>query len=221
MNRFDRYATPLFITVLTGTLGYAIFTLPAPEQTLGLLVEKHLAQSGVTNPVTAVLLNFRGYDTLLEMAVLLTALIAVRVLREAPLSHRVGPDGFLLRFSSLLLPILLVFALYLLWAGAHAPGGAFQAGSVLGAAGVIALLAGLRSPVRFPERFPEALSVIGLAGFIFAAAAGILYGRGLLAYPPQQAAAWIFGIEAAASLSIGITLGTLFLILLPREKVNP
>ena len=33
--------------------------------------------SGVRNPVTAVLLNFRGYDTLLEMGVLLVALLGV------------------------------------------------------------------------------------------------------------------------------------------------
>jgi hypothetical protein len=38
---------------------------------------RHLAESGVSNPVTAVLLNFRSYDTLLEVAVLVVAMVAV------------------------------------------------------------------------------------------------------------------------------------------------
>ena len=42
----------------------------------GAPVAAHLAESGVTHPVTAVLLNYRGYDTLLEIAVLLLALLA-------------------------------------------------------------------------------------------------------------------------------------------------
>ncbi len=36
-----------------------------------------MAASGVEHPVTAVLLNFRGYDTLLEIAVLLLALLVM------------------------------------------------------------------------------------------------------------------------------------------------
>ena len=40
-------------------------------------VAAHMAESGVEHPVTAVLLNFRGYDTLLEVAVLLLALLGV------------------------------------------------------------------------------------------------------------------------------------------------
>ena len=48
--------------------------------------------------------------------------------------------------TRLLVPVLILVAAYLLWVGAHAPGGAFQAGSVLGAAGVLLLLSGWRLP---------------------------------------------------------------------------
>ncbi|MFN2337821.1 MAG: hypothetical protein ABR544_02485, partial [Gammaproteobacteria bacterium] len=37
------------------------------------LVQEHLGTSGVSHPVTAVLLNFRAHDTLLEIGVLLLA----------------------------------------------------------------------------------------------------------------------------------------------------
>ena len=43
-----------------------------PQDTLAQTVSETLAASGVSNPVTAVLLNFRAYDTLLELAVLTT-----------------------------------------------------------------------------------------------------------------------------------------------------
>ena len=40
----------------------------------------NLQVSGVSNPVTAVLLNFRAYDTLLELAVLLAAVLGILAL---------------------------------------------------------------------------------------------------------------------------------------------
>ncbi|MDF1529204.1 MAG: DUF4040 domain-containing protein, partial [Sedimenticola sp.] len=58
-------------------LGYALLSLPEIADGLTLNVKEKMAQSGVKNPVTAVLLNFRGYDTLLEMVVLLLALLSV------------------------------------------------------------------------------------------------------------------------------------------------
>jgi hypothetical protein len=45
-------------------------------------VESKLHQSGVKNPVTAVLLNFRDYDTLLELTVLLLALLGANALSK-------------------------------------------------------------------------------------------------------------------------------------------
>jgi multisubunit Na+/H+ antiporter MnhB subunit len=44
------------------------------------LVRGALDEAGVGQPVTAVLLNLRGYDTLLELVVMLLAALGVRVL---------------------------------------------------------------------------------------------------------------------------------------------
>lgn len=41
------------------------------------LALERVPESGVSNPVTAVLLNFRSYDTLLELAVLLAAILGI------------------------------------------------------------------------------------------------------------------------------------------------
>ena len=101
--------------------------------------------SGVSHPVTAVLANFRGYDTLLEMAVLLLVLVGVWSLSTAPSEREISTGAVLDFFVRLLLPVMILIAGYLLWVGAHAPGGVFQAGSVLGAAGVLLLLSGWRA----------------------------------------------------------------------------
>ena len=108
------------------------------------MVTDQMEVSGVSNPVTAVLLNFRGYDTLLEMVVLLLALLGVWTVGGKALRRQAAPGPVLDTLARLLVPVLLLVAAYLLWVGAHAPGGAFQAGSVLGAAGVLLLLAGWR-----------------------------------------------------------------------------
>jgi hypothetical protein len=50
-----------------------------PERLAGQVLAR-IGESGVSNPVTAVLLNFRGYDTLLELAVLLAALLGILAL---------------------------------------------------------------------------------------------------------------------------------------------
>jgi multisubunit Na+/H+ antiporter MnhB subunit len=74
----------------------AIIDLPEPAIALGARVAAHLPESGVRHPVTAVLLNFRGYDTLLEVAVLLLAVLGVLALpptESAPPPDRSPPSA--------------------------------------------------------------------------------------------------------------------------------
>ncbi|PJF45885.1 MAG: sodium:proton antiporter, partial [Candidatus Thermofonsia Clade 3 bacterium] len=64
-------------TALVAALATAALTFPANVGRLAPLAIDSLPRSGVLNPVTAVLLNYRGYDTLLEVAVLLLAIVGV------------------------------------------------------------------------------------------------------------------------------------------------
>lgn len=200
----------LLCTLVTG-LGYAVLSLSSSAPGLSELVAQNLETSGVSNPVTAVLLNFRAYDTLLELGVLLLALLGVWSLGGIPESHDSSPGPVLDLLSRLLVPLLILVAGYLLWAGAHAPGGAFQAGSVLGAAGVLLLLAGWRLDARFAGLSLRIALAAGLGMFVVVAVALIFVGRHLLEYPVPFAGTLILLIEAAATLSIGITLAALFL----------
>jgi len=63
-------------------LSWAVLALPAQPPGLTAEALGKLPESGVMNPVTAVLLNYRGHDTLLEVAVLLLAITGVWSLRQ-------------------------------------------------------------------------------------------------------------------------------------------
>ncbi|MBA1445237.1 MAG: sodium:proton antiporter [Chromatiales bacterium] len=213
-----RWLLVAHLSLLAVGLGYAVLSLPAQTPGLSDFVTENIETSGARNPVTAVLLNFRGYDTLLEMGVLLLALLGVWSLSSAPEQSEASPGPVLDMLSRLLVPLLILVAGYLLWVGARAPGGAFQAGAVLGAAGVLLLLVGWRPDARFAGLPLRVTLVTGLGTFVAVGMVLILLGRRLLEYPPPFAAALMLLIEAAAALSIGITLAALFMGGRPAER---
>jgi multisubunit Na+/H+ antiporter MnhB subunit len=209
-------APALLCAVLTLAIGWVMATAPAPLIDLAELAHRSLAETGVSNPVTAVLLNYRGYDTLLEVAVLLMALIGVWSVgidrADARYSHQASAHDSILLDSlvRLVLPLAVLTAGYLLWTGAHAPGGAFQAGAVLAAAGVLLRLTeGLR-PDPSPSLWVRAAAVLGCLAFTLVALAVMPLHGSLLAYPPGWAKPLILLIETALTVSIGLTLTLLF-----------
>ena len=185
---------------------------------LGAIVDAELARSGADNPVTAVLLNFRAYDTLLEIAVLTVALVGVWALGPAPRIRESTPSPVLLGMNSILIPLAPLICAYLLWAGASRPGGAFQAGAVLAAAGVLFILSGRRPRTRLPDAPPRLGAVIGLAAFLAVALGVMSSGRRFLEYPVELAGALILFVETAATLSIAVILAGLFIGGRPEDE---
>ncbi len=203
----------LLCTGLALALGGAMLALPGFAVRLPDQVTANLDDSGVAHPVTAVLLNFRGYDTLLEVAVLLLALLGVFALSHhaGGHAHPAAPAHPVLQtLARLLAPLMVLVAGYLLWIGAHAPGGAFQAGAVLAAAGVLLRLAGLLPAWAQPGRLLRGGLALGLLVFLAVAVAGLPQGE-LLHYPPALASPLILLVEAGLTLSIGLTLAGLYL----------
>ena len=197
-------------------LSWAIGSLPDEPTSLAFSVAEELSQSGASNPVTAVLLNFRAYDTLLEIGVLLLALIGVRFLRHLSKSRTmaatVGSDSsaVLSAFVSIITPVAILTAGYLLWVGAHSPGGAFQAGAVLAGLGVLLLLNDARSLNWLNGPVLRITAVVGIVVFVAAAVFLPLSGRAVLEYPVEQAKWFILLIETAATISIAVVLIMLF-----------
>lgn len=210
-GRAFRWLVMLLLSAIGGWLAYVMLVLSRSPAGLGDQVAAQLDTTGVGNPVTAVLLNFRGYDTLLEMAVLLIALLGVWSLGGLADYQDAAPGPTLDTLSRVLAPMLIMVAAYLLWVGADAPGGAFQAGSVLGAAGVLLQLAGWRLGNRFSGMLLRVVLISGLGLFILVGAGLLLIGGAFLQYPPALAGGLILLIETAATLTIGATLAALFL----------
>jgi multisubunit Na+/H+ antiporter MnhB subunit len=189
--------------------------LPFPGEGLTPLVQAYLTESGVRHPVTAVLLNYRGYDTLLEIAVLQAAVLGVLAFRPTrPVSlrrTRPDPSPVLRALTHWITPLIALTAGYLLWAGAYRPGGAFQAGAVLAGGGVLLRLVGAIPGFRSPNTGLRMGLVLGFAVFLAAATMPLSGGSSLLEYREVRAAVSILLIESALTLSIAAVLVTLFI----------
>jgi multisubunit Na+/H+ antiporter MnhB subunit len=208
------------VMALTGILGWTVWTLPPYSDRMQNLVAAHLPISGVENPVTAVLLNFRAYDTLLEIGVLLLA--AVGVLSLAPSGDESGqtPPERIQMLLLRLLPFIVIVGAYLLWIGTYAPGGAFQAGAVLAAGGVLLVTSAVRFNLTIIKSIPISLS-IGLLTFVAVALATMIGGGIFMQYPLPWAGTLILIIEAAATISIAVILTILFLGRKPQGGYPP
>lgn len=211
-----RAVTALAAAGVSAGIGWAVLTLP-PTSGMQPEVGLRISQAGAENPVTAVLLNFRAWDTMLESIVLLAAVLAVWSLTKdhvwggvAGRSAPVPRDEVLAGFARALPPIGLLTGVYLVWAGGTQPGGAFQGGTVLAAVLLLAIAAGQLPAPSVGSGRVRFLLVLGPAVFLAVALAGAVGGQFLL-LPADHAKTLILLIEAALTVSITLTLVLLLL----------
>ena len=219
----DRPGVPVRIVIailcamIAAGIAAAVLALPDPAPTLAPEAAAALPATGVGNPVTAVLMAFRALDTLLEMAVLVLALLAVWSL--APDGAWGGAPGTMLApaaeplvfLARLLPPVGIVVGMHLLWTGADHPGGAFQGGTVLAAMWLLLWMAGL---ARVPATRGRALRTALIAGvvlFVAVGLGGIPLAGAFLALPPALAKPLILLVEAAKILSVAAAMALLVL----------
>ena len=112
-------------------------------------LDKSMPVGGGTNVVNVILVDFRGYDTFGEITVLGIAAIGVLALMEGMRTRRstADTDGrrwtfaaqpLLLRVAAaVVLPVALVFTLYIFMRGHNLPGGGFIAGLITAVALVL------------------------------------------------------------------------------------
>lgn len=112
-------------------------------------------------------------------------------------------------------PVLLLAALWLLFAGSTDSGGAFQSGAVLAALLILLRLAGL-APRRWPTAHDALLRValvLGVVVFILAGLLGPVLGQPWLSWDPAWAFAVIIAVEIVLTLGIAAGLYAIFLAL--------
>lgn len=212
-----RAALAVGIVIVFAGLAATVLSLPRGAEGLSNAVNEALADSGIPNPVTATLLDFRSYDTLLEIAVLLLAATAVRSIRRGTAKPMRAGDEILAFLGHVLVPVMILIAGYLLMAGLDAPGGAFQAGATLAAAGVLLVLSGRRIPLRgdgLPLRIGLAL---GVAAFVTTGIACMLVTDAFLDYPGPYAAIIMPILELGVSVSVALALVEMFVSVMRRS----
>jgi multisubunit Na+/H+ antiporter MnhB subunit len=228
-----RWAMAPASAMVAAALVWARMEMPARGAELAERVHARMPETGVNNAVTAVLLDFRSYDTLLEVAVLVLALVAVRALAgggveagsaaaggerahgEAPSAARSplvppSPSPVLEGLAATVAPVAVVAAGYLWWAGSHAPGGAFQGAAVLAAAGILLVLAGKLDARALESRIVRALAAAGLLTFLGVGGGAVLLGGAFLDLPAAIAGWTIVLLEAVLTVSIAAILLSLF-----------
>lgn len=190
-------------------LGAVLLGVPDPSEGLLGDVSANLGDAGVHQPITAVLMSYRGYDTLFELVVLISAALTIGAAKSARLEARPGSD-LLRALADALLPLCIVLSAYFLWRGSNAPGGAFQGGAVLAGGVLVSTLAErLRRP-RLTVWWIRAALVLGPASFLLVGMPRFVEGAPFLEYGPQSASRAIFAIELGSLVTIALVLASFF-----------
>jgi multisubunit Na+/H+ antiporter MnhB subunit len=201
---------------VAAALGATVLLLPDAAPTLAPAAAANAVATGLGNPVTNVLMAFRATDTLLEKVVLLLALVGVWSLAPDRLwggypgpRHQADPLGTLAFLARLLPPVGIVVGIYVVWAGANYPGGAFPGGTILAAMWLLVMMAGLTDAPTVSSRPLRLVLIAGPGVFLVVGLGGLCVGTAFLAYPVAYAKPMIIAIEIAMTLTIAATLGLL------------
>jgi len=134
----------IICAVLIGTVnflpGFADANAPTANEVYEHYVGEGREQTGAVNTVAGMILDYRAFDTLGESFVLFTATCAVLLLLEkaknAPVKKRetftFSNDPIICLVVKLIVPIIIVFGVYILFNGHLSPGGGFSGGAILG-----------------------------------------------------------------------------------------
>jgi uncharacterized MnhB-related membrane protein len=180
-----------------------------------------LPESGVGHPVTAVLLNFRAYDTWLEIGVILMALLAILAAggKEGYHKPKVAVQDPLLRQAILFFtPVLFLFGAFLLYYGKTGPGGAFQAAVLWGAIGILLHLGGWAVFTVIPRWLRQLILTMGLMFFLVLGFLLMAGGGAMFEYPSAYAGILILIVETLAAISIATALTAMFANLNQMKK---
>jgi multisubunit Na+/H+ antiporter MnhB subunit len=205
----------LLAALVAGALGAVIMMLPdlPPSLAPQAAAAGPGAGAGLGNPITAVLISYRSFDTMLEKIVLILAVLAVwsvgsdKAWGNTPAPFRQSkPYAPMVFLAQMLAPIGVLIGIHIFWVGADAPGGAFQGGALLAAMWMVTMMARLVDPPRVDARWLRLALIAGPAVFLVVGLAGEFVAGAFFAYPPGLAKPIILVIEAFMLISITVAL---------------
>lgn len=184
----------IFVVVVTGgLLIYGTFDMPylgaidAPIHThvAPRYINESMQEVGVPNIVTAVLASYRAFDTFGEVVVIFTAGIGVLALLSVvrrrdedsvidSINDSMHEQHLILRIvSKMMIPFIMLFALYVQFHGDYGPGGGFQAGVIFASAIILyVLLFGLSTARKVINQ--TLIQLIAAFGVLFYGCVGLV-----------------------------------------------
>lgn len=185
---------------------------------------------GVSNIVTGILITYRGFDTLGEVAVLFMVAASVGLLLKkdgraadttlARTDEPEPPSEIVNSGAAVLLPLIFTFGAYVIMNGHLSAGGGFQGGAIVASGSMLMLLARPGSSLNVAalsviESFAGVIYVcIGVLGLAFAG--GFLDGRFL---PLGEFGAFLSaGAVPVISALLGIKVGAELSVIIDRFR---
>lgn len=177
-------------------------------------IEKGREETGASNIVTSVVVNYRGFDTLGEVTVLFVAAIglgAVLATRRKKEKGEIEPASLVLYTGCrFLFPLVLLFGAYIFIHGHLTPGGGFQGGAIVASAFVLVYL-GCRGR-RVSETGSKTVESLGGLVFIVIGLVGLAVGGHyfLSNYLPKGEVNSLFsaGVIPIIYIAIGFKVGS-------------
>ena len=230
---------------------------PASEHLSNYYIEQGMDDTHVPNLVTAVLADYRGYDTMFETAVIFCAGLACFLLlrdyrRKQQRYYIHTPTGILLHVKDndkqiknskefahidrdyvppdlviktvcrIIIPMIQIYALYVVSHGDFSPGGGFQGGVIFGSSLILlAISYDLKTLVaRIKEKVLGVLASIGVILYVGIGVVCMVMGGNFLDYEKLKPLVWdphhvrglgMLGVEIGVGIAVTAVMAILYI----------
>ena len=179
-------SSKIFAAIVCIVVGYLLFLgisdfpewgavhSPVNKTVSPYFIENAYKDTKVPNIVTAVLADYRSFDTMFETCVVFIAVLGIFTILKRKESDEDNvqneqPTSLVIKVAArFMVPFIQLFGLYVVAHGHHSPGGGFQGGVILGAS---LILIAMSYDIQFVQRYLSMNRMISLAAlgvFIFA-----------------------------------------------------
>ncbi len=201
------------------------------SETASRVLEDGRKDTGARNLVSAVLFDYRGFDTLGEATVIFAAVagVALAFSHEVLLLSKTGLSPLAKESMNILTPFIMVLGFYIIFHGHISPGGGFQGGVVLASWAILACLVyGVEVEEMVISTFAKmVVESIGIISFVLVAGIGVLRGVQFLSNLSAGYSAGMVGsifsagnipyLNTAIGIKVGVGLAVLFVTMAKRD----
>ena len=204
-----------FVLLLLSVFLFSNFYYVPEQEIFSNSTAEHIINSGVKetgslNLVTAILYDYRAFDSLGESTVIFAAVSAIVLIlsfKTLPVSSK-GLSFIVKRTFGILTPFVFLYAVYVITHGHLSPGGGFQGGVVLGTISIIFSIV-YGSAYDYENYSPKAKTILETGGallFVFLGGLGFIIGGYFLSNfnPTRSGLGTLISAGSIPYINIGI-----------------